>query len=224
MPYRTTALTNGEIYHIFNRGVNKQSIFWDERDYNRVIDSMIYYSFIKPQIRYSYLNRLLPDERAQVWKELRAKHDRLVDLIAYVYMPNHYHFLLKQLTDDGITHFLGTWQNSFCRYVNTRHSRIGPLFQGQFKAVRISTDAQLVHVSRYIHLNPHTSLIVNDKKELEEYPWSSFSEYINPKAPSICQKDIVLGQFKDSDSYKSLVFDQADYQRSLKRIKDLLID
>lgn len=224
MPYRRTAFATGEIYHVFNRGVNKQSIFWDDRDYARSMDSMVYYSFTNPQIRYSYLNRLLVEERAKVWAGLRTKHQMLVDLIAFVLMPNHYHMLVKQRVDHGLSKFLGNWQNSYGKYVNTRHQRVGPLFQGRFKAVRIATNAQLLHVSRYIHINPHTASIVQSASELEQYPWSSLPEYMGTAELTVCQKEIILNQFKTVEQYQAFVFDHADYQRSLKRLQDLLID
>jgi len=225
MPYRTTPLVANEVYHVFNRGVNKQQIFWDERDYSRLMDSLIYYSFVNPPVRYSFLNRLLPEQKSQILEKLYTKHERLIDIIAFVFMPNHYHILVKQLHDHGTSKFLSDWQNSFSRYINTRHDRIGPLFQGQFKAVRVSSNAQLLHVSRYIHLNPFTSGIVSILDELPDFPWSSFPDYVGQSNNSFVCKEIVLGQFKnDPEKYKAFVFDQADYQRSLKRIKDLAID
>ncbi|MBI3261007.1 transposase [Candidatus Berkelbacteria bacterium] len=224
MPYRRTALAAGEVYHVFNRGVNKQQIFWDDRDYERAINSMIYYSFAKPQVKYSHLNRLLHHEQSQIWKDLQKKHEILASLIAFVLMPNHYHFLIKQTADNGVSRFLSNWQNSFSKYINVKHDRTGHLFQGPFKAVRVTTNPQLLHLSRYIHLNPYTGSFVKNLHGLEDYVWSSFPEYIGLSQDAICEKDLVLAQFKDSDSYKSFVFDQANYQKSLKRMKDLMID
>lgn len=224
MAYRKTALVTGEVYHVFNRGVNKQQIFWDDHDYERAINSMIYYSFAKPRVKYSHLNRLLDHEQSQIWKDLQEKHEILASLIAFVLMPNHYHILIKQTADNGISKFLSNWQNSFSKYINVKHDRIGPLFQGPFKAVRISSNPQLLHVSRYIHLNPFTSSLVKDLHGLEEYMWSSFPEYAGLSQSSFFEKDLVLAQFKDSESYKLFVFDQANYQRSLKKMKDLMID
>lgn len=93
-----------------------------------------------------------------------------------------------------------------------------------FKAVRIETDEQLLHVSRYIHLNPVSSAIIRFE-ELEKYPWSSFGEYLTDNiSDSIIKKGIVLQHFSSQKKYKLFVFDQADYQRELENIKHLIID
>lgn len=90
-------------------------------------------------------------------------------------MPNHFHLLLQQIRDGGITEFISKLTNSYTRYFNIRNKRIGPLFQGEFKAVHVETDEQLIHLSRYIHLNPIVSYIT---KKLESYQWFSYLEYL----------------------------------------------
>ena len=135
-------------------------------------------------------------------------------------MPNHFHFLLKQTAEEGIAKFMSNFQNSYTRYFNTRHNRVGPLFQGPFRAVRVETDEQLLHLSRYIHLNPYSSFVVKNIKDLEEYQWSSFKEYLG-KEKGFCQKEIVMSFFKNPQDYRKFVFDQADYQRELQKIKHL---
>jgi len=125
--------------------------------------------------------------------------------------------------DGGISKFLSNFQNSYTRYFNTRHQRDGTLFLNQFKAVRIETDEQLIHVSRYIHLNPYASHVIKDIDRLEYYRWSSFSEYIS-KGDGFVNKSLLLGFFKNAESYKTFVFDQADYQRTLKEIEHLALE
>ena len=119
---------------------------------------------------------------------------------------------------------MSDFQNSYTRYFNTSHRGIGPLLQGQFKAVRIEDDKQLLHLSRYIHLNPYTSFIVRDLEDLFEYPWSSFPEYLSKIETGICNKEHILSQFSSSDAYKSFVLDQANYQRELGKIKHLSLE
>lgn len=155
---------------------------------------------------------------------LHKINDKLVDIICFCLMPNHFHLLLNQLKDNGISKFMANLQNSFTRYFNTKHERIGHLLQGQFKAVLIEDDNQLLHVSRYIHLNPYSSYVVKDLESLEQYLWSSFPEYLGKVAAEICNKEIILSQFKDKKDYKKFVFDQADYQRRLEEIKHLVIE
>lgn len=223
MPYRKTPLVTGQYYHVYNRGVNKQPIFYNASDYERATQSVRYYQFTKQPIRYSYLKRLQFYERKQVLTDL-YKSDKEVEIISYVFMPNHYHFLLLQLQDDGISHFLLEWQNSFARYINIKHKRSGPLFQGNFKAVRIEDDQQLVHVCRYHHLNPLTSYVVKTFENLVEYPWSSFPEYLGLTLDGFCSKEIILSRFSGTEDYKKFVSDQVGYQRELHRIKHLTLE
>ena len=131
--------------------------------------------------------------------------------------------LLKQKADDGIPKYLNNFANSYTRYFNTKRKRIGPLFQGIFKAVRIETDEQLIHVSRYIHLNPVVSLVIKEE-ELDNYPRSSFPEYLNPKIEGICDQKEILGLFDSRKTYRKFVYDQIDYARRLEEIKHLTLE
>lgn len=153
---------------------------------------------------------------------LKAKHDELVELICFTLMPNHFHFLLKQAREDGIMNFLRNFQNSFAKYLNKRYERVGSVFQNPFKSVLVKNDLQLLHLSRYIHLNPYSSSLLKRKEELITYPWSSLKAYLSEKDKGFCKPDVVLDQFKSSQNYLKFVFNNADYQRNLDRIKHLL--
>lgn len=133
------------------------------------------------------------------------------------------HFLLKQLEDKGVPTFMRNFQNSYARYFNTKYERIGALFQALFKAVRVETDEQLLHVSRYIHLNPVTSYLI-EVKDLIDYPWSSFPGYMRKQPKRFASPDLVLNFFKTKKDYQRFVLDQADYQRELAKIKQLLLE
>ena len=139
-------------------------------------------------------------------------------------MINHYHLLLKQIKNNGIFNFIRLLNNSYSHYFNTKYKRKGSLFEGRFKAARIENDAQLLHLSRYIHLNPYSSFLVKNSEELISYPFSSLSEYLRQNKDNICHKEIVLGQFSDFKDYKKFVLNQADYQRSLQGIKHQLLE
>ena len=137
-------------------------------------------------------------------------------------MPNHFHFLIRGLTETGIKEFISNFQNSYAKYFNIKNDRTGSLFQPMFKAVRIESDKQLIHVSRYIHLNPITSYLI-ETKDLNKYPWSSYSEYIN-NIESFIEKDLILNFFKSAKDYKKFVLDQVEYQRELDKIKHLVLE
>ena len=213
MPYRTTPLVTDQIYHVFNRGVAKFPIFVDRRDYNRFLETLYYYQFQGPKPQFSQLKR---------FKDLKfEKNKKIVELLCYCLMPNHYHFLIHQLQENGTSEFINKLSNSYTKYFNTRHNRVGPLLQGQFKAVRIESEEQLIHVSRYIHLNPIVSYLI---KELKDYPWSSYPSYIGLEANKICVNKLILEMFKTSQKYEQFVLDQVEYGQSLERIKHLVID
>lgn len=223
MPGRITPLITDEIYHIYNRGNNRQTTFLNKRDYQRAILSLKYYRFTIPPVSLSRLLGLESSMQEDILKSLNKENNVLIQIICYCLMPNHFHLILKQQVDNGIPKFLSNFQNSYTRYFNTRHERDGSLFLDQFKAVRVETDEQLVHLSRYIHLNPYTGYVVKSLKELEEYPYSSYSGYLKGDEEGM-NSDLVLNLFKDRKQYKQFVADQADYQRELKIIEHLAIE
>ncbi len=222
MPGRIVPLITNEIYHVYNRGINRQPTFTNKREYRRATQTLKFYRFAKPPLRLSkflLLEQRRQDEITQAI-ELGVK---AVEIFAFCLMPNHFHFLLKQLTDGGIARFIGNFQNSYTRYFNTLHKKDGSLFLDQFKALRIETDEQLIHLSRYIHLNPYTGFVVKTFDELELYPSSSFNHYINGGSDTV-SSDFILGFFKNLEGYKQFVFDQASYQRELKFIEHLVLE
>lgn len=214
MTYRKIVLANEQVYHVFNRGVEEREIFLDKRDYSRFLDSSVYYQKANPPTRYSF--------RKRVDKRPLLDLENLVDIICYCLMPNHFHFLLKQTKDKGISLFISRLINSYTRYFNTRHQRKGHLFQGPFKAVRVENDEQLVHVSRYIHLNPVTSFLAEDPGD---YHFSSYSEYFRKKSMGgTCQSELVLSQFSSIRDYQRFVLNQKDYARNLEKIKKFIME
>jgi len=222
MPGRLLPLVENQIYHVFNRGIDRRLTFVDKLELKRAIAVIDHYRFIKPRLRFSKLLKLSSEERNKIKINMRAE-PKLVDILSFCLMPNHFHFLLRQVSDKGISKFLSNFQNSYTRYFNIKNERDGPLFMDQFKAVLIETDEQLVHVSRYIHLNPVTSYVIKDFDALLNYPWSSLSEYIEGKE-SICEINTILGLFKDSKAYANFLKDQVGYQRELDKIKHLILE
>lgn len=220
MPLRVTPLVQGEYYHIYNRGVAHQPIFNDKRDYERFLLCLDYYRHANISLRLSKLLQLASEERAALLKELKSKNELVVNLMAFCLMPNHFHLLVKQNTQDGVSRYMRLAINSYARYFNTKYQRVGSLFQGMFKVVRVETDEQLIHLSRYIHLNPLVSYIVKENNFLS-YPWSSLSFYLHDTSSSIVDPAPVVGQFSSRDEYLKFVMDQVDYGKKLEVIKHL---
>lgn len=207
----------GEIYHVFNKSIADYKIFGSFDKGEAFIKRLYYYNsslikesfskYIEKNKDYKLNNLLIPQENSYV------------KFLAYCLMPDHYHLLVKVLKDDIFSKFIGDVENSFSRYLNLKQKRKGPLWQSRFKAVRIKSNEQLLHVSRYIHLNPTTSSLV---KRPEDWHFSSYKEYINnPKILRDILKEISI---IDGKSYKKFVENNIDYQRKLKMIKRLVLE
>ena len=224
MPPRTVPLVTDEFYHIVNRGNASTPIFKSKYDHQKFISTFLYYQNLNTPMRFSEFNNLNGSERSKILEDFKNKKDFLVEITAYCLMPNHFHFLLKQKRNNGIINFTRLFTNSYSRYFNIKYKRKGGLFEGRFKAVHIETDAQLLHVSRYIHLNPYSSYLVKDFKSLLNYPFSSLPEYLESSKIKVCQKRIILDQFSTIEDYKKFVLDQADYQRTLDQIKHQVLE
>ncbi len=222
MPGRKIPLITGETYHVFNRGIDRRPTFTNKRELDRAQKTISFYNFFEPPVSLSKFLRLETKKQNEILDAL-AQNKKLVEIFCYCLMPNHFHLLVRQERDKGIAKFLSNLQNSYTRYFNVKHSRDGSLFLDQFKAVRIETDEQLLHVSRYIHLNPHTGFVVKTLDELENYPWSSFPDYLQNN-DQVVDTEFILGLFKNAKQYKEYVFDQADYQRELSLIKHLVLE
>lgn len=212
MASRKVPLATGEHYHIFNRGVAKMKIFNNFYDYNRFFKCILYYQIDSQKPRFSVFT---PETH-----ELDSSK-KIVDLVSYCFMPNHFHLLLKQVKEGGISEFISKISNSYTKYFNIKNNRVGPILQGDFKAVHIESNEQLLHVSRYIHLNPLIGFVT---KDIETYKWSSYPEYIGLHNNQICENNIILDQFNTRGDYKTFVLDHVDYAKKLDQIKHLLLD
>lgn len=219
---RKVVFANGEYYHVFNRGVEKRLTFTNKYEFIRGMDSMDFYRFAGLSIRYSKFLNLDKEKKELFLKEIN-KTNLHVEIIAFCLMDNHFHLLLKQVKNGGIVKFMAKFTNSYTKYFNTKHNRVGPLFQGVFKAVHVDNDDQLLHLTRYIHLNPVTGYVV-EAARLQDYKWSSYPEYINKVKTRISNKNQVLSFFKKPGDYEKFVLDQADYARRIKDIDHLTFD
>lgn len=223
MPRRRIVITPGEIYHVFNRSVGSIPVFFSTREYRRAREVFEFYTYDKPPLRFSRFNVLPGEQKAAFFQRLR-ENVKIVELFVYCLMPNHVHFLLRELVEDGISTFMSNFQNSYAKYFNTKFDRSGTLFQSMFKAVRIETDEQLLHVSRYIHLNPVTSYLLQSAEDLDNYRWSSWSSYNQQNAADIINTSLVMSHFKSLPDFRKFNFDQVACQRSLDEIKHLTLE
>lgn len=213
MPSRLIPFQNQYFYHIYNRGVNKQNIFDNISDYERFLRTLEYYQYEGPKPRFSNLNRF----------KIKSfiTNPKIVEIICYCLMPNHFHLLIRQVNDNGIVEFISKVSNSYTKSKNLKYNRTGPLFQGEFKSVLIENDEQLIHTSRYIHLNPFVAGLA---KKPEHYSYSSYSSFIELIDDKLCVQEPILQLFNPTQSYKEFVDDYTAYALELNSIKHLLID
>lgn len=218
MPIKRPKLSNGGVYHIVMRGVEGKIIFPQKEDH---------FSFLHDLYEFN-------DEEAVSW-EFRAKRAEnnatrtvlevskekrqrklLVEILAFCLMPNHFHLLLRQLRDEGISKFMRK-MGGYATYINKKYNRQGHLYQGRFKAVEVLNESQLRNTLVYIHTNPVSLIEENWKgagsdnpkkalKFLKEYKWSSHLDYIGIKNyPSLLKKDFLCDSFGSRENFSESV-------------------
>lgn len=195
-----------ELYHVLNRGTEKRAIFMDDRDRARFVHDMFEFNDTRParNVSHSFKKAIDIMDVGHPYIE----RERIVDLHGWCLMRNHYHLLLSERKEGGITTFMRKLNTGYTNYFNTRYKRSGVLFQGKTKKVLIHSSAHFLHILHYIHLNPldyvararewRTRRVSEPEKAkvyLEKYRWSSYGDYCNrPNFPSILTTDF----FKDS--------------------------
>lgn len=215
--YQQPSFAPGEYYHLYNRGVAKQLIFSTDQDREHLCTTFGFYLESNPNTKLAIARRAEDFEAKQV----QAPQEPLVEVIGYCLMPNHFHLVVQELLDQGITKLMSRSLNSYSRYYNTKYDRVGSMFQGTFRAVHISTTEQLLHVIRYAHLNPVVAGMVDDPAD---YHWSSHQAFLNQVTSRLSHPALPLSIVGGAESYQKFVNDHRDYARQLGLIKKHCID
>jgi len=216
MPQRKDNLVNGEIYHIYNRGVDKRDIFMDDEDRIRFIHDLYEFNDSNPSpninniLNYKKIKSLevgLPNIE-------RKPRELLVEILAFCIMDNHYHLIIKQKKEGGITEFMRKLGTGYTNYFNKKYDRTGALFGGKFKSICIKKDAHFMYLPIYVHLNPLDLKFpewrekklkdINKAIEfLDSYRWSSYIDYTGKKNfPSLINKDYILSRVGNENKFK----------------------
>lgn len=208
---------NNGIYHVYNRGVEKRKIFLDNQDYFRAVHDLFEFNDKNPALTLYYKQANLKSYEVEPHKiggKEKEPRKLLVRVLAFCLMPNHFHLLLQQAANDGIIKFMQKIGTGYTMYFNQKYERVGPLFQGRFKAKLVDRESHFIHLPYYIHCNPldlkfpgwREKEIKDHKKAmefLEEYRWSSFPDYIGKKNfPSVTQREFLSEFFSGSEQYK----------------------
>lgn len=220
---RKDLLANGQVYHIFTRSIADFIIFNNPNEFEQILMLINYYQS-ENDLRLSYFlkNNLIENKGFNKALEIVSKDkDKLVQIIAYCLMPTHVHLVLKQLKENGISDYMRKVLDGYTRYFNTKHKRKGPLWESKFKNVLVTNDEQLLHLTRYLHLNPVTAVLVEKPKD---WAFSSYKEYLGQanKANSLCQWDDILSI--EPLLYRKFVNDRISYQIELSKIKKIIVD
>ncbi|MBI3261106.1 transposase [Candidatus Berkelbacteria bacterium] len=207
LPSRKTEV--GHFYHVYNRGEDKRDIYLTPAHYEYFLLALDYYRDSQVKLPLSQIN-------ATKLNPTRKIEEPLVKLLCYFAMPNHFHLLIQEQSDQGVSKYLADIQNSYTKYFNKMHQRTGHLFQGRYRIVRIETEEQLLIVSRYVHLQAVTA---NLREEIE-YPWSSIGGYL-ATSKTFCDTELILRLAKTT-GYRVFLENYKDYARTLAKIKHLL--
>ena len=216
---RKDPLVNDSYYHILNRSIAQFQIFNEVEDFDRFMQIVDLCRFEDFKYKFSEFISLSLINQKIIIDNLRENNALMVKIVAYCIIPTHFHLILGQEVKDGIVKYMSRVLNSYTRYFNLKYHRKGPLWEGHFKSVLVDKDEQMLHLTRYIHLNPVSANLVHKP---EEWIYSSFNEYLNKRSNKLCDYKNLL-EIKPSD-YKKFVNDRIKYQKELSKIKRVLID
>ncbi len=204
---RKVKFAPNEYYHIYNRGNDKKPIFTDQNDYIRFLFLILHFQGNNPfynigrQVACFVKHRVFNIEKPAINEILKK---RVMELVTFSLMPNHFHLLLHEHTESGISKYMQRVLDAYTKYFNTKYKKNGHLFQGPFNAVYIETNEQLLHLSSYIHRNSHELSEWTDKEHL--YPWSSYIDYIQKNRwGELLSSHKILEQFSEPEEYREFV-------------------
>ena len=192
----------GAIIHIYNRGNNKEKIFYDDQDRKAFLFRLgLCFGFTEKELNKEKLISV-PYSRIRII----GINTNKFKLYAFSLMPNHFHLLIEQAGDISISNFMSKICTSYAKYINKKYKRVGHIFQDQFKAVLIENNAQLMWVSSYIHMNAVKDGLV---KHPSEYEWSSYNDYTYNRNLPIITKELLLETFGNQKNFvkETLNFD-----------------
>jgi len=214
MAFRKMQFVNGEYYHIFNRGVDKREIFIEPRDSERFFRGMNEFNVTEP------IGSIFENSFRQ--EPLGRKTPKLVNFVCYCINPNHYHFILEQVSDRGIEKFMQRFGTGYTNYFNKKYNRTGSLFQGKFKSVHVDSNEYLLHLSAYVNLNNEVHQFKSKVSNL--FVRSSWGEYVLNISENFCVKDIVLDQLNGKEEYKKFAREALVNIKEKKEMEKLLLE
>lgn len=213
-----------EYYHVFNRGIQKQPIFNIQGDYIRFLFLILTFQGefivknVSREIEQSVQSRAL---HINLDLEKEILENRMVELVAFCLVPNHFHLIVRELVEDGLSSYIHRVLTAYAKYFNLRHDKSGYLFQGNFKDVHIKDDRQLMHTSAYIHKHP-SEISWRGREYL--YPWSSYQDCISGnRFGQLLVTNILTERYKDEPKMTYREFVSTSPAKELDRIAENLL-
>lgn len=235
MPKRKTQFVNGKFYHLMKRGVEERKVFLDDEDRFRFINSLLVFNDQKPTPWASRAFWYQQDPKFLTARNYKLENP-LVEIHAFVLMPNHFHLLVRQLAENGIVVLMNKL-GGYSYYFNKKYERVGPLFQGRFKAIMVETEKQLKNNFVYINTNP-VGIIESGWKELEvknsqraiqfleeEYQWSSCWDYLGKQNfSSVITREFFLKLFGGEKEIKEEIESWILFKADSGRLKEIIFE
>lgn len=200
---RTLSVTEGEYYHVCNRGMHKQKIFNNDHDRYRFLFLITHlqspqtFADISVEVK-NFKNTLR--QHSVLTEVPNLGKERVVELVAFALMPNHFHLILKESKPGGISKYMQRIQNSFTKYMNIKNATSGHLFQGPYRIVHVEDNEQLLYTSAYVHLNCRELKDYSEKPE--KYAWSSYQDYIiENRWKKLLETEMIMDQFASQKEY-----------------------
>lgn len=210
---RTTEMFVGGYYHIYNRGVDKRTIFENDADFLRFYASLAVFN----DVDYQDANFRSFEDAIYSVRNRVSDTRRLVDIFSFCLVPNHFHILMQQRVEDGVSRLMQKLQLGYTKYFNIKNQRSGRLFQGSYQSVQVVHQSQLEHLPCYIHLNTPSveefhwrdGEVVSTEmllRRLNAYKWSSHDQYLTGEQdlPVVCP-----------DAMKEIYASKQEYLQSL---------
>ena len=200
---RKIKFKTGEYYHVYNRGVDKREIFSDKYDYIRFLESLNLFNSVEAIgsiYELGFREKRIEEAEPPIGGSASNKTSPLVEIVSYSLLPNHFHLLLKQKEENGISEFMHRI-GGYTLFYNKKYKRSGSLFQGPFQLVYIDSESYLNYISAYIHGNAEIHKIEN----AENYIWSSYQDYLGKREGVLCNKKTILDEFDSIQEYREYV-------------------
>lgn len=210
---RAMKFISGEIYHICNKSIASYEIFRNQNNSKRFLDACAYYNSTRKISFSMYIRK----EKIFYYSNLIQQTNPQFRILAFCIMPDHYHLLLRLESSPNVSEYLGRIENSYSRYYNVQNNRKGPLWQSTFRATHIANNEQLIHVIRYIHLNPVTAGYVTNPRY---WSFSSHHYYLDQEVLD----SLRVVSIKSTTAYERFILNNIDYQKKLIAIRKLLKD